>query len=161
MECSKLNTTIIGRFYSLSPDQYDHRSHLFEGRYENIYVSEEVLPELHFLKALALKHASEILHVAAEEIQCTCWFNDMGPGHMTLPHTHDDNDELLSGVYYVTVPENSGKLLIWDKDTKVTIEPEPATFVFFSPDKRHEVTKNNSSQRRLSIAFNFGLKLKV
>ena len=85
----------------------------------------------------------------------------MPPGSTTTLHTHDDADELMSAVYYVNVPENSGRLVIHEKkdgvgSRKIEITPEAGDFIFFKPDVAHEVTRNNSAQSRLSIAFNFG-----
>jgi ectoine hydroxylase-related dioxygenase (phytanoyl-CoA dioxygenase family) len=71
------------------------------------------------------------------------------------------SDELLSAVYYVEVPEDSGNLVIYEKipgedPRKIEIAPAAGEFVFFKPDVAHEVTRNNSSQSRLSIGLNFG-----
>ncbi|MCK4710140.1 MAG: hypothetical protein KAU21_16095, partial [Gammaproteobacteria bacterium] len=72
--------------------------------------------------------------------------------------THDDDDELMSGVYYVTVPESSGQLLLGIAGHHITIEPEAGKMVFFKPNVIHEVSKNLSTHHRLSIGMNFGLK---
>ena len=80
----------------------------------------------------------------------------MAPGDVTTAHTHDDDDELLSGVYYVRVPENSGKLVIHEAGRREEIEPEQGMFIFFSPQTLHEVTRNDSDEIRVSVAFNFG-----
>ena len=84
------------------------------------------------------------------------WFNEMPPGYRTLPHTHDDYDELLSGVYYVTVPPRSGNLVIEGGGKPLVVEPEAGKMVFFPPDRPHEVERNESAQIRLSIGMNFG-----
>lgn len=84
----------------------------------------------------------------------------MNPGDVTTAHTHDDDDELLSCVYYIKVPKdvsNSGELILMANNEKTVIQPEEGKFVFFSPATLHEVTKNESNESRLSIAFNFGL----
>ena len=85
----------------------------------------------------------------------------MPPGSSTLIHSHDDYDELLSAVYYVSVPANSGNLIIYNisesnDEEKIEIEPHAGEFIFFKPTIRHEVTKNLSSEHRLSIGINFG-----
>ena len=71
--------------------------------------------------------------------------------------THDDDDELLSCVYYVSVPEDSGKLIIYDGNEMIEIDSQTGNFVFFKPDVRHEVSRNNSYEHRLSIGMNFGV----
>ena len=84
------------------------------------------------------------------------WFNFMPSGAITMQHCHDDNDEILSGVYYVSVPNNSGKLIIHANNETLQITPTEASFIFFSPSIIHQVSKNLSKQSRLSIGFNFG-----
>jgi hypothetical protein len=135
------------------------KTHLFDGRYENIYLTEREIPVLAELTAEAIKHAEKILQL--KNVRAGFWFNFMPPGSSTTLHTHDDDDELLSAVYYVNVPEGSGNLVVYDKtDTpgprKIEIVPEESEFIFFKPDVPHEVTRNNSMQSRLSIGFNFG-----
>ena len=135
------------------------KTHLFEGRYENIYLNERHLPELKALIDEALTHAKKILNV--ENLRAGYWFNYMPPGATTTLHTHDDDDELLSAVYYVYVPENSGNLIIYDDsksggEKKIEITSRTGDFIFFKPDIRHEVSKNNSTESRLSIGINFG-----
>ena len=40
---------------------------------------------------------------------------------------------------------------------KIEAESRTGDFIFFKPDVRHEVSKNNSDEHRLSIGINFGL----
>jgi ectoine hydroxylase-related dioxygenase (phytanoyl-CoA dioxygenase family) len=54
------------------------------------------------------------------------------------------------------VPENSGNLIIHDTHCRTEITPKTGMFVFFSPAVLHSVSVNQSPQRRLSIAMNFG-----
>jgi len=135
-----------------SPDI--RKTHLFGGRYENIYLNEKHIPELSPLIDEATVHAQNIL--MAEGLRAGYWFNYMPPESTTTLHTHDDDDELLSAVYYVDVPENSGNLIIYQDSEKIEIKPETGHFVFFKPDVQHEVSLNNSHEHRLSIGINFG-----
>ncbi len=138
-----------------SPDV--KKTHLFEGRYENIYLNEQHISELKPLINHAITLAESILNV--QNLRAGYWFNYMPPGSMTTLHTHDDYDELLSAVYYVYAPADSGNLIIHNEgenQTEEIIIPEAGKFVFFKPDVRHEVTRNNSTQHRLSIGINFG-----
>jgi len=136
------------------------KTHLFAGRYENIYLNQQHIPALKPLINEAVKLAEEFLDI--KNLRAGYWFNYMPPGATTTLHTHDDDDELLSCVYYVKVPENSGNLIIYDdsgdtNQNKIEIKSRTGDFIFFKPDVRHEVSKNNSSEHRLSIGFNFGL----
>jgi uncharacterized cupin superfamily protein len=86
------------------------------------------------------------------------WFNAMQPGDKTARHNHDEEDELLSCVYYITAPQNSGDLLLFDQDETLRVTPEAGKLVLFSPKLAHAVEENRSDQQRLSVAFNFGLE---
>jgi len=149
-----LNTALLDGFLNHQHDAHIKRSHLFNGRYENIYLTSEQVPELTHILDEAREHASRL--AGFDDLQASCWFNYMPPGAVTTVHSHDDDDELLSAVYYVSVAENSGKLIIHDGNKKHSITPVEGTFVFFAPDVVHEVSENMSSHQRLSIAINFG-----
>ena len=135
------------------------KTHLFEDRYENIYLNEQHIPQLKPLINEAVSLAENIL--GRQNLRAGYWFNYMPPGATTTLHTHDDDDELLSAVYYVYVPENSGNLIIYENskssgEKKIEITSRTGDFIFFKPDIRHEVSKNNSTESRLSIGINFG-----
>lgn len=151
-----LNSVLLTGFQQHEESPDIKRSHLFNGRYENVYLDEAHIPDLKTLRQEALHFASQLLNT--DDIQVGIWFNHMPPGSVTLAHRHDDDDELLSAVYYVSVPPNSGNLLIHDRGETFEITPEEGMFVFFKPDVMHEVTENHSQQDRLSIGMNFGVK---
>ena len=149
-----LNNALLQGFLKHQHDPDLKRTHLFGGRYENIYLTSRQIPELGDLLDEACDHASRILHI--DDLQAGCWFNFMPGGSVTSVHSHDDYDELMSAVYYVSVPENSGNLIIHEGDKRYVIYPQEGMFVFFAPDVVHEVSRNMSSEDRLSIAINFG-----
>ncbi len=155
------NKILMLNFLNHQDDEGVVKTHLFEDRYENIYLNEQHIPELKSLLKEAARLAGEILNI--KHLCAGYWFNYMPPDATTTLHTHDDDDELLSGVYYVNVPEDSGNLIIYDEtknanNKRIEIQPMAGEFIFFKPDAPHEVSKNNSSQHRLSIGFNFGLR---
>lgn len=154
-----LNETLLAAFLKRQDDPDIRKTHLFEGRYENIYLNEEHIPELSAIIETAVTSADIIL--STSKLRAGYWFNYMPPGSTTTLHTHDDDDELLSAVYYVHVPENSGNLILYDDaenatQKKIEITPKAGEFIFFKPDVRHEVSRNNSNEQRLSIGINFG-----
>ena len=130
------------------------RTHMFNGRFENIYIARDRLPELQPVRDFVVTAAQHILGQSA--LRHGCWFNEMHAGHSTTLHSHEEEDELLSAVYYVTAPPDSGCLILHDDDARITIEPRAGLLVLFPPDLPHEVSRNNSDQTRLSVAFNFG-----
>lgn len=101
------------------------------------------------------------------------WININGRGDFNMPHDHQRS--ILSGVYYVSVPEeNMGDLVVHRGDTaeyfltsKIQREPTPTNlrevsklpveslFYIFPSWVRHHVEPNQSNQERVSIAFNF------
>ena len=157
-DCAALNEALYAAFLSC-PDTaaVQRRSHYFNGRYENLYIAADALPGLHTLLARARDFAGEITGITPARLRLGFWFNAMCPGDVTLAHAHDDDDELLSAAYYLRVPAHSGDLLIHDGERCARITPQPGMFVFFAPQRLHEVTRNDSDQRRLSLGINFGL----
>ena len=153
-KADSFNKALLDGFLNHQHDADIKRSHLFNGRYENIYLDIEQVPELGDLLDEACRHASRILDI--DDLQAGCWFNYMPPGAVTTRHSHDDGDELLSAVYYVSVPADSGELIIHDNHHQHRITPQQGMFVFFAPDVVHEVSRNISTADRLSIAINFG-----
>ncbi len=149
-----LNEALLEGFLRHQHDAGVKRSHLFNGRYENIYLTCAHIPLLRDMLDEACEHASKILHT--DGLQAGCWFNHMPPGAVTTVHSHDDDDELLSAVYYVAVPENSGNLIIHQDCEQYIITPKQGLFVYFAPDVVHEVSENISNHERLSIGINFG-----
>lgn len=157
--CKILNDELVKGFQELTDNDFSRRSHNFHGRYENLYLDPDKIPGLRQLLDEAKKQAANLLNQKENELVTGFWLNAMQPGHITGAHTHDDDDEQLSGVYYVHVPENSGDLVLTLDNEKTVVTPEEGMFIFFSPSIEHEVTENKSSQLRLSIAFNFGQKV--
>ena len=156
---ARINKEILTGFIRQQDKKGVRKTHLFGGRYENIYLDTKHIPQLKALMDEAVAHAEQILNVKG--LRAGYWFNDMPPGSSTTLHTHDDDDELLSAVYYVYVPEDSGNLIIYDDsingdDAKIEIQSRTGDFIFFKPDIRHEVSKNKSAEHRLSIGINFG-----
>ena len=149
-----LNKALLQGFLEHQHDSSVRRTHLFNGRYENIYLDVDRIPQIRELLDEACGHAGRIL--GTDRLQAGCWFNYMPPAAVTTLHSHDDDDELLSAVYYVEVPEDSGVLLIHQHGRRHAISPQAGKFVFFAPDVPHEVSENRSSRARLSIGINFG-----
>jgi hypothetical protein len=106
----------------------------------------------------ARQGANDFLRGARRDLAVGFWFNEMGPGHRTLPHRHDDDDELASAVYYLQVPEHSGELILRQGSVVTRVPPKAGMFVFFAPHVEHEVGENRSKETRLSIAMNFGVR---
>lgn len=99
------------------------------------------------------------------------WVNINGPGDYNLVHDHQNS--ILSGVYYVEVPEgDSGNLVIERDDTaefflgryrgagpffnlEHSFQPASGKLIMFPSWTKHRVERNNTQKERISIAFNF------
>lgn len=157
-DAEAINNAIWRQYQKVRDNPGLQRTHYFNGRYENVYVSLDDVPALEQVLQAAREGAAQFLRQPEISLSAGFWVNDMGPGHMTLPHHHAEDDELVSAVYYVRVPENSGVLVLRQGAASTRITPGPGMFVFFAPDVTHEVTRNNSSETRLSIGMNFGIR---
>jgi len=105
------------------------------------------------------------------------WANVNGAGSINFPHIHPGS--VLSGVYYVTLPENSGSLRLINPNlfnfvslaflggletftegpcvftTEHTLhKSKPGGLLIFPSHLSHYVLPNLSKQKRISISFN-------
>jgi hypothetical protein len=155
-DAEPVNQRIAEAFRGLRQEDFSRRSHFFGGRYENLYLERERMPEL----ALILDHVEacsrQILDVGSRPLRVGFWFNAQGPGQSTTEHTHEEDDELLSGVYYVVAPKHGGDLVLLDGVLTIRVVPDAGSFLFFPPSLAHRVEANRSGVQRLSIAFNVG-----
>lgn len=153
-----INAAIRQGFETQKNGPSSRRTHFFAGRYENIYVERDCIPALGALLDMARASAGQILDLPPEDLTEGFWFNEMHPGDVTLPHSHDDLDELLSATYYLKVPEDSGELVILDGLARTRFKPAEGLLLLFDPELVHEVTENRSGDTRLSLGINFGLR---
>jgi len=156
-ECKPLHAKIIEQFYKLLEDPATHKSHFFNGRYENIYIAKSLLPEIEPILNTILEESAKLLRCDKSELKIGFWFNLMQKDEVTLAHNHDDDDEIISGTYYLQAPEQAGVLSIKLADQIIsTIEPKDAGLSFFHPALEHEVSRHGSPVPRISIGFNIG-----
>ncbi|NOX09406.1 MAG: hypothetical protein GXP22_07975 [Gammaproteobacteria bacterium] len=151
-----INPVIIADYLSIRDDTAIKKTHLFDGRYENIYVPLDRIPTLKPVLLQVKHYAAEILNINIEQLKIGFWFNEMQPGHTTTLHRHDDDDELLSCAYYLQVPKQSGQLILEDGKNQQKITPIEGNAIFFSPSLPHAVSENRSDKMRLSIGINIG-----
>lgn len=153
----QLNLLLQAQYRGSIVEDTVRQSHHFGDRFENIFLTTQQVPSLSQWIEQVKLFASNLLACQPDDLKLGFWFNDMGPGHRTLLHRHDDDDEVLSGVYYVCVPQNSGKLILYSGHSISTcLTPYAGLLAFFCPEIEHEVTINESGEHRLSIGFNIG-----
>ena len=155
-DSARLNTRLFDRFMELYATDRARQTHHFAGRFENIYLQESDIPDIATVLDVMKQQAAQLLGNPAATLKVGFWFNAMDEGHRTSLHHHDENDELLSAVYYIRVPENSGDLILHDAGNTVRIQPLEGKLVMFAPGVLHEVTPHLGSRLRLSVAMNVG-----
>jgi len=101
------------------------------------------------------------------------WFNVNSRADYNSVHNH--HGAVLSGVYYVDVPQDSGSIEFYRDDDseyylpvlesynnftkqKHVIDPEPGMLLLFPGWLKHSVQPNKSSSDRVSISFNYGVR---
>lgn len=98
------------------------------------------------------------------------WVNINNRGNYNSRHTHSNGINFLSGVYYVTVPKNSGNIVFFDPKSMIfssapdgeyyrrsaseVCEPKENMLLLFPSWLEHEVEQNNTDEDRISISFN-------
>ncbi|WP_157745595.1 2OG-Fe(II) oxygenase [Thiohalobacter thiocyanaticus] len=151
-----LNRELLPAYHDQLAAGVERRSHFFAGRYENIYIGRERLPAIEPVLRAACAVTARLHGGVPGDYRAGFWFNDTPPGGRTLPHTHDDDDELVSCVYYVQVPDNAGCLAVEEGGQRLLVRPRAGRMVLFAPDALHWVTPNLSGDSRLSIGINVG-----
>lgn len=135
------------------------KSHFFHGRYENMYIPRELVPSLGPVLDMVKSEAARQLGIPEASLKIGFWFNEMGPGHATTLHAHDDYDEVMSAVYYITVPEDSGNIVFHKNGQNQEIKAREGMYILFPPELEHEVTVNKSEEVRLSVGINIGAEM--
>ena len=155
-DCDTLNATLLARIELLPQSDIVGQHHYLGGRYEILYVAFESIPEIRVILDLATAQAAHILNRPKKDLRMGWWLNIMHPSDITFAHTHDEDGEILSGVYYIDVPPDSGKLALIDGARREEVQPHAGMFIFFAPEILPEVTRNESGRARISVGFNFG-----
>ena len=97
------------------------------------------------------------------EVQ-SMWANINDKYSYNWHHTHEGE---LSGVFYLKIPKNSGKLVLVDpavrssarviSNKNYSIQPEKLACIMFPSWLEHYVEPNMSEDVRMSISFNIGM----
>lgn len=151
------DASIISDFNTAKANKTLSQSHFFGGRFENQTMKRGESVQFSDLLTEACQLAQALLGID-QTPKIGHWFNEMLPQQQTTLHTHDEDDEILSAVYYLSMPENSGNLILKSNGSILEIAPQVGHFIFFSPTLPHKVEVNQSTKTRLSIGMNFGLR---
>ena len=153
-----INAILLKQYLQHHDEPQTRKTHHFMGRFENTYLTMQQVPALQTIADMANSYAYSITGQPPSQMRSGFWFNEMHPGQRTSLHTHEEIDELLSAVYYISTPKDCGDLVVMLDDDEMRIKPVAGSIVLFSPDIPHSVDENRSQSLRLSVAFNFGRK---
>ena len=84
-------------------------------------------------------------------------------------NAHHVHEGIISGVFYLQVPENSGRLILCNpavrsqnhpiRNKDFALEPERLALILFPSWLEHYVEPSKSDEERIAISFNIGEKL--
>ncbi len=132
----------------------------------NIFNDVFIDPTLNFLNSFKIKREFKLTN-------CCFWINKNYQNSYNLRHIHGDN--VISGVYYLETPINSGALVFENGDnlklngkymdkfedpnfyTYYTMVPKKFDLILFFGETIHHVEPNFSNEDRISVAFNLGI----
>jgi len=147
---------------------------------QNTYQSLPVLtrnpvfaPVFDYVCQLGMKAAFDLQFIPCDTVVTSAWVNFQdSPKSMLLDHVHSDNS-IFSGVFYLKVPENSGKLTftnpglnqMWtglnmvENKNKFTSErlqitPIEGSIFLWPSYLPHRTLLNNHDDARISVSFN-------
>lgn len=104
------------------------------------------------------------------------WINVNKQADFNVPHNHIDTNTHFSGIWYLNVPKDSGRLIFLNPDQTVNINdsfnyfdhsftystysiiPEDNKLIFFPSNVLHYVEPSRSEEKRISVAFNIEVK---
>jgi len=162
---------VCKRYRKENPEP-DRKSNI--GGYQSprfLHAKEELAPLFNYISAVANSAAEDLNFVERDIFITNSWvnFNDTRQA-MNAQHVHGD---VFSGVFYLKVPEDSGKLcvinpginLMWmgcnltnEKNQftaeSVKIEPEEGQIILWPSYLPHSVETNDHDDERISISFN-------
>ena len=139
-------------------------SHKINGRWENQYLDLDLISEIKPVFSIACKAGKIIInkslvmpHKQLGFPYNEFWFNISNKGDNTGWHDHKENAK-ISGVYYISIPKKSGNIIFRKKNGgnfKIwNIKPKNGMMILFPSKLEHCVEKNESSDPRISLAFN-------
>lgn len=158
------------------------RAHGYPGytSYDSLTSLPQLVPEFGRLVKLIDKHAlrfAKALHWDLRGTRPVCdslWVNVLPEGGSHTSHLH--TNAVISGTYYVTVPEGAGPIVFEDPrlpmmmaapprktsaprdcQTHVPETPKAGSLLLWESWLRHEVPMNRAAGNRISVSFNYCL----
>lgn len=109
---------------------------------------------------ILLEEVSSILNEKGYNL-VSSWGHVHPPNASTLMHDHGDAH--VSWVYYINVPQGSGRITFyigqgWQRPRKIQVEPRSGMMLIFPHWVLHEVERNRADDYRISVSGNAKLK---
>jgi uncharacterized protein (TIGR02466 family) len=143
-----------------------------QGGWQSDFIQLDKIPLFQTALISAINEVSKSINIKPDaQIRLNgCWVNVNPTGARNQLHTHPDS--MISGVYYLKVPKNSGRIVLLDprpqahcismpisRYTEATSpsyhhQPQEGEFVLFPSWLPHFVDANESVEERISVAFN-------
>lgn len=138
---------------------------------ETLQGEAELRPLFEFVCSIALKAVEELNLIECDVFLTSAWvnFNDTRQA-MNNEHIHD---QTFSGVFYLSTPPESGKLVVYNPGLnrlwsgcaltkekneftgdQLRIEPQEGNLLLWPSYLPHSVETNNHDEERISISFN-------
>jgi len=135
----------------------------------NCYQSDDIITSYpcnyidEFLQETVLVELQQSINTITNLSINSMWFNENGKGGLNKNHIHPHTD--LSGVFYVSTPEECGNIVFYNpltesimsrcnREENVHYTPERGKLIIFPSWLYHSVRPNKSDGIRRSIAFN-------
>mgnify|MGYP003655906948 FL=1 len=145
------------------------------GGYQSNNIDYKSFTQIYFLSEIVTIEAKQYKTLLGLKEDCVfdnIWINVNKNKDFNITHIHPSSN--LSGVFYVKVPKNSGKIVFenpflehisysWEQEIfnynnytspKWSIEPEENKLLLFPSFLRHYVKPNLTNEERISLSFN-------
>lgn len=171
-EHKELFLSAVKKYKKENPPVGNSKSNVFGYQSpETLHHVEEFMPLFEYICQMAHKAVSDLNFIECDVAITSAWVNVNDTRQcMNAEHVHG---QVFAGVFYLSVPKESGKLCIMNpglnrlwKGSQLTdqknqftaeqikIEPEEGNVIIFPSYIPHSVETNNHDEERISISFN-------
>jgi len=182
--CSIKNVELAEQMLPITKKYLENKNLLtnhwgYKTTYNNFEGLEKYTDFNSFIKIIK-KYSVEYMHklgynIFEDELIVRLFASEMEKGDEHAKHTHQNS--CLSGVFYLQIPSKSSDIIFYDprafrRFVEHTIKQETEVTwqqVYFKPEKgllllweswiEHEVPKNNSEDKRITLVFNVGKRV--
>ncbi len=179
----KSHTELKDRALSLEKEDSGRKVSNEGGFQSNEFTMEDSLSNKFFFEVLpVIQQYTSVFQLAYNHDTklSNLWFNVNRKHNFNYPHTHGDSQ--ISGIYYLSAPENSGNLMFNNPDYMIKnlpffsgpfknhdsfnsvqfrVTPKENLLVLFPSHIEHYVEPNKSDEPRISIAFNINITREI